>query len=357
EGINICMGIYPELSNYDISQTVKEYEQQVTTVEPGYYYTSDHLGSSSYITDDNGSLTQSLAYLPYGEDWVDLKHNNPQYQTPYKFNGKEKDEESGYHYYGARYYYDWASIWLSVDPMSDKYPHVTNYIYCSNNPVMVVDPDGMDEWEVNQKGEVNWIKQSKKHTMYALDENGNRSKKSLTLNNRNIFDQLAKKNKAADGKTDMRKAVGGENSQTDMAKTFMFMAENTTSEWRIDRFDDNGKSGYSLGTLLNSTLSPSAEDMGHSGLSVITMIHSHPLTAPNISDEVSSMGWNAMENGKYFRNGDSYYKSNSNMRNANYYTYFPQSGRLWEVTGRQPNYIRNINSNSSRLFFGTLNTR
>ncbi len=60
-------------------------------------------------------------------------------------NGKEKDYESGFHYYGARYY--WSELltgWLSVDPMSDKYPSISPYNYCAWNPVKLVDPDGMD---------------------------------------------------------------------------------------------------------------------------------------------------------------------------------------------------------------------
>ena len=60
-------------------------------------------------------------------------------------NGKEKDYESGFHYYGARYY--WSEIltsWLSVDPMMDKYPNISPYAYCAWNPVKLVDPDGKD---------------------------------------------------------------------------------------------------------------------------------------------------------------------------------------------------------------------
>ena len=71
-------------------------------------------------------------------------------------NGKEKDWESGFHYYGARYY--WSEImtgWLSVDPMADKYPGISPYAYCAWNPVRLVDPDGEDiienddEWKYN----------------------------------------------------------------------------------------------------------------------------------------------------------------------------------------------------------------
>ena len=60
-------------------------------------------------------------------------------------NGKEKDRESGFHYYGARYY--WGEVltgWLSVDPMADKYPGISPYAYCAWNPVRLVDPVGMD---------------------------------------------------------------------------------------------------------------------------------------------------------------------------------------------------------------------
>ena len=59
------------------------------------------------------------------------------------FNGKEKDHESGFHYYGARYY--WSEVltgWLSVDPMADKYPNISPYNYCLWNPIAMVDPNG-----------------------------------------------------------------------------------------------------------------------------------------------------------------------------------------------------------------------
>ncbi len=61
--------------------------------------------------------------------------------------GKEKDSESGYYYFGARYYdCDLSGLFLSVDPMSDKYPSISPYAYCAWNPVKLVDPDGEDIW-------------------------------------------------------------------------------------------------------------------------------------------------------------------------------------------------------------------
>ena len=67
---------------------------------------------------------------------------------PSDFNGKEKDWESGFHYFGARYY--WSEVltgWLSVDPMVDKYPGISPYNYCIWNPVKLVDPDGNEVFE------------------------------------------------------------------------------------------------------------------------------------------------------------------------------------------------------------------
>jgi len=64
--------------------------------------------------------------------------------TNYKFNAKEKDEETSLYYYGARYYSPELSIWLSVDPMADKYPSMSPFMYCAGNPVRLVDPNGME---------------------------------------------------------------------------------------------------------------------------------------------------------------------------------------------------------------------
>ena len=65
--------------------------------------------------------------------------------STYTFSAKEKDPETGLSYFGSRYYSSDLSVWLSVDPMSDDYPYQSNYVYCSNNPLMIVDPNGMFE--------------------------------------------------------------------------------------------------------------------------------------------------------------------------------------------------------------------
>jgi len=59
------------------------------------------------------------------------------------FTGKERDSETGFSYFGARYYdSDLMTGWLSVDPLADKYPNISPYAYCAWNPIRLVDPDG-----------------------------------------------------------------------------------------------------------------------------------------------------------------------------------------------------------------------
>ena len=64
---------------------------------------------------------------------------------PQSSTGKERDSETGFSYFGARYYdSDILTGWLSVDPLADKYPGLSPYAYCAWNPVKLVDPDGRD---------------------------------------------------------------------------------------------------------------------------------------------------------------------------------------------------------------------
>ena len=115
-----------------------------------YFYHSDHLGSSSFISNNAGTTTQHLQYLPFGESFVEQKSTTA-YLSPYRYSGKEKDEETGYSYFGARYYNPELSVWLSVDPMAEKYPSTSAYAYVENNPIIFIDPDGNRKWPVNKE--------------------------------------------------------------------------------------------------------------------------------------------------------------------------------------------------------------
>ncbi|MCP1997578.1 RHS repeat-associated core domain-containing protein, partial [Flavobacterium sp. HSC-61S13] len=66
------------------------------------------------------------------------------FENVYKFNAKELDESTGYYYYGARYYDPGTSVFLSVDPLAEKFPGMSPYVYVANNPIRYIDPDGRD---------------------------------------------------------------------------------------------------------------------------------------------------------------------------------------------------------------------
>ena len=117
-----------------------------------YFYHSDHLGSSSLITDASGNVTQQLDYLPYGEVFLE-KRANVDYHTPYKFNGKELDEETGLYYYGARYMNPRLSIWYGTDPLEEKFPNTSSYTYCINNPVLFADYRGLT---IDEASKIEW---------------------------------------------------------------------------------------------------------------------------------------------------------------------------------------------------------
>ena len=127
-------------SNPDDPQAGYGYIPNDTTKEETFFYHSDHLGSTSYITDDKANITQYDAYLPYGELLVD-EHSSSE-DLPYKFNSKQFDEETGLYYYGARYMNPITSLWYGVDPLAEKYISSGSYTYCESNPIIFIDPNG-----------------------------------------------------------------------------------------------------------------------------------------------------------------------------------------------------------------------
>lgn len=132
-----------------------------------YWYHSDHLGSAQFVTDTEGKEHECLEYTPYGELWIERTTTGVE-KLPYRFTGKEFDEETGLYYYGARYLDPKYSRWLSADPALGEYipgapvneearkrngnlpgmggvfntVNFALYHYAGNNPVKYLDPDG-----------------------------------------------------------------------------------------------------------------------------------------------------------------------------------------------------------------------
>ncbi|MCF8374255.1 MAG: hypothetical protein K9H64_21720 [Bacteroidales bacterium] len=109
---------------------------------------SNHLGSACLELDSNAAIISYEEYHPFGttsyrsgssETEVSLKR--------YKYVGKERDEETGLYYYGARYYAAWIARFVSVDPLQHKYPYYTPYQYAGNKPITYLDLDGLEEYD------------------------------------------------------------------------------------------------------------------------------------------------------------------------------------------------------------------
>lgn len=86
--------------------------------------------------------------MPYGETLMEL--SDRLYNNPYQYNGKELDSQTGYYYYGARYYDPQRSFWLSVDPLVEV--TMSPYAYTWNDPVNYADPTGMMGERIGEPG-------------------------------------------------------------------------------------------------------------------------------------------------------------------------------------------------------------
>ena len=145
----------------------------------------------------------------------------------YTFSAKEKDSETGLSHFGSRYYSSDLSIWLSVDPMAAKYPSLSPYTYCADNPVKLVDPDGEDIWEINEEGRIiNHDKSfTEKDIVYRVDNNGNRIEGEFVAFDYGTIEQQKSITYSPDGKTvdtyDMYQVRGDDNG----TKLFEFIAQ------------------------------------------------------------------------------------------------------------------------------------
>lgn len=146
--------VYPQYASTEVGKVDSEWEYG-TIGSLRYWYHPDYLRSVDLITDEDAVVYQYFIYNPWGEQLQEYKATGV-FDSPYRFNGKELDDETGLAYYGARYYDNQLSMWLSVDPlaMSGHNIMMTPYHFTSNNPVMRVDPDGLTDFVNAETGEL-----------------------------------------------------------------------------------------------------------------------------------------------------------------------------------------------------------
>ncbi|GEM_PF-3062926 len=112
---------------------------EITPIQWIYSGVIQHIGQSAPLSFRRGAGGEV--------HWTIQQRTTTDYYTPYTFSAKERDLETGYSYFGARYYDPNVSVWLSVDPMAGKYPGASPYSYAANSPLRFIDPLGLESEE------------------------------------------------------------------------------------------------------------------------------------------------------------------------------------------------------------------
>lgn len=106
------------------------------------YQFGNHLGSSSLELDEQAQIVSYEEYSPYGSSTYHAVRGQTEAANRYRYTGKERDEESGLYYHGARYYAAWLDRWTSCDPTFDQDNSSYSYVRC--RPTMLRDSNGRD---------------------------------------------------------------------------------------------------------------------------------------------------------------------------------------------------------------------
>jgi RHS repeat-associated protein len=138
-------------------------EKRTIGTDPGdavltRYIYSNHLQSATLELNEDAEIISYEEYHPYGTTAYTYQDADVcAVAKRYRYTGKERDEESGLYYHGARYYVAWLGRWCAVDPKENERAGSSPYDYCSNDPVNRIDPDGMKDGDPQQASETHKI--------------------------------------------------------------------------------------------------------------------------------------------------------------------------------------------------------
>jgi RHS repeat-associated protein len=140
---------YPE--TVTPSSTASTAESASTTPRILFWYHPDYLGNVDLVTEIDGYAHEFFMYNPWGEEMHQWNANTYAFTSPYRFNAKELDPETGLAYYGARYYQNKLGVWLSVDPLAGQGPNWPPDRFAVDNPLKYSDFNGLFETQSDAK--------------------------------------------------------------------------------------------------------------------------------------------------------------------------------------------------------------
>ena len=342
------------------------------------HYLRDHLGSVRAVIDgDTGTVIEASDYYPFGKRiQVTAPVSEPvggsQYasepavapvapatsvastSSPNRWHFSGKESQSFLYAniplldFGARMYNPTIARWTTADPLSEKYYGISPYVYCLGNPISIIDPNGMDIWTMDEKGNVVWVKESDDHRLYYMNNDGLLSDDYVSVSDRSILDDLTKTEAKVDGgaKVSSHTSKSGIN---DIFKVFKFASDKTKVEWAVHRNGDT----YTIGTGHNSYSASSWEDYTNGKPNAT--VHSHPGIKAAVDEETFSMGYGAPYRDTDWNNVRIDVKQ-AREKARKSYVYFPNSGRLYNVGYHNAIYIKDI-KNYRGFYFGTINKK
>ena len=202
----------------------------------------------------------------------------------FTFSAKERDPETGLSYFGSRYYSSDLSIWLSVDPMSDQYPYQSGYVYCGNNPIKVIDPNGEDEWEFDECGVLkNVIVNNDVDVVHIVNENGARIATSERFTYGTLFneeDDAAYENDYFPSLT-LFQVSDFESTEA----IYKFLADNTSVEWgNVCAEDEERNCLFFIGSNHDESSTNIRKTIFERGYTIDREVHNHPSGNPELSE-------------------------------------------------------------------------
>ena len=246
------------------------------------------------ITNDNGHIHQYFVYSPFGENMYQYNRNSD-FNSRYRFNGKELDPETGNGYYGARYYDPKISVWLSVDPLFSRDPQLMPYHFVKNNPIIFIDPKGLTSYEVGRDGKVEKVDdqryvRNEKGEVCSVNSNYEKKEGEEFVNEFTGTDQWGKKkvtylqvkkqrslmvngHDSRNDRTEQRKLDRYYSGGHEDAVSFIeFMDEVTTKEFCYNYSKTGNLEYFEIGSFREEGESSSLM----SGETLIYQLHNHP---------------------------------------------------------------------------------